>query len=49
MKKILSVLCSIFIVLLLTGCQTKDPTISLKKDVTFELKDVMTITNDESN
>ena len=49
MKKILSVLCSIFIVLLFTGCQAKDPTISLKQDVTFELKDVMTITNDESN
>lgn len=49
MKKILSVLCVGLISLSLIGCASKEPYVELDDQVEFELSDVMTITNDESN
>lgn len=49
MRKLFSIFCAGILSISMIGCATKDPTITLDKDVDFELTDVMTITNDESN
>lgn len=49
MKKMISFICAIFCCFVFVGCTPKEPTIEIADDVSFELMDVMTITNDESN
>lgn len=49
MKRFLSLFVAFFMVISLFGCAEKNSSVELKKNVTFQLSDVMIITNDESN
>lgn len=49
MKRLTALLSAAFCTLVLIGCTPKEPSVEITDDVNFELLDVMTITNDESN
>ena len=49
MKRLTALLSAAFCTFALIGCTPKEPSVEISDDVNFELLDVMTITNDESN